>query len=101
MLSHRPRRRAVDEGDAVTIAIVDYGMGNLRSVARAIERVGGKPEVTEDPEVVGRSDALVVPGVGHFGACMRDIAHNGLDVAIRDFAATDRPVFGVCLGMQV
>ena len=85
----------------MTIAIVDYGMGNLRSVARAIERVGGKPEVTEDPEVVGRSDALVVPGVGHFGACMRDIAHHGLDVAIRDFAATDRPVFGVCLGMQV
>ncbi|MBI2238653.1 MAG: imidazole glycerol phosphate synthase subunit HisH [Actinobacteria bacterium] len=83
------------------IAILDYGMGNLRSVARAVERVGGKAEIAADPEAVARADALVVPGVGHFGACMLNLAHNGLDGAVRDFASSDRPVFGVCLGMQV
>jgi glutamine amidotransferase len=85
----------------VTIAILDYGMGNLRSVARAVERVGGAPEVVDDPGAVLRADALVVPGVGHFGACMRNLTDRGLDGAIRDFAATGRPLFGVCLGMQV
>lgn len=85
----------------MTIAVVDYGMGNLRSVARAIERVGGKPEVTEDPASVAAADALVVPGVGHFGACMRNLADRGLDRAIVEFTSTGRPVLGVCLGMQV
>ncbi len=83
------------------IAILDYGMGNLRSVARAVERVGGEAEIAADPEAVARADALVVPGVGHFGACMRNLAHHGLDGAVREFASSDRPVFGVCLGMQV
>jgi glutamine amidotransferase len=85
----------------VTIAVLDYGMGNLRSVARAVEKVGGKPEITGDAQSVLAADALVVPGVGHFGACMRNLAHHGLDRAVRDFAASGRPVFGVCLGMQV
>jgi glutamine amidotransferase len=84
-----------------TVAILDYGMGNLRSVARAVERVGGKPDVTDDAAAVARADALVVPGVGHFGACMRSLRERGLDAAIRGFAAGGRPVFGVCLGMQV
>jgi glutamine amidotransferase len=85
----------------VTIAILDYGMGNLRSVARAVERVGGASDVVDDPGAVLRADALVVPGVGHFGACMRNLTDRGLDGAIRDFAATGRLLFGVCLGMQV
>jgi glutamine amidotransferase len=84
-----------------TVAILDYGMGNLRSVARAVEHVGGKPDVSDEPAAVARADALVVPGVGHFGACMRNLRERGLDRAIRRFAATGRPVFGVCLGMQV
>jgi glutamine amidotransferase len=83
------------------IAILDYGSGNLHSVSRALARVGGDPIVTGDPAEVARSDALVIPGVGHFGSCMRAICHHSLDEAIRAFRATGRPVFGVCVGMQV
>lgn len=85
----------------MTVAILDYGMGNLRSVARAIEHVGGKPEVTDDADVALASSALIVPGVGHFGACVRNLTDRGLDMVVRDYAASGRPVFGVCVGMQV
>ena len=85
----------------MTIAILDYGMGNLRSVARAIERVGGVPEIVDEAGAALAADALVVPGVGHFGACMRNLMDRGLDGAIRDFAATGRHLFGVCVGMQI
>jgi imidazole glycerol-phosphate synthase subunit HisH len=84
-----------------TIAVVDYGSGNLHSVSRAIARVGGTVLVTRDARRIAAADALVIPGVGHFGACMRAICHHGMDRAIEDFRATGRPVFGVCVGMQV
>ncbi len=83
------------------IAVLDYGMGNLRSVARALEHAGGQVTVTAEPAVVQGADALVVPGVGAFGACMRNLRTSGLDEAICDFARTGRPLLGVCLGMQV
>ena len=83
------------------IAILDYGMGNLRSVARAIAQVGGRGEVTSDPAQARRADAMVVPGVGAFGACMRGLRLTGLDAVVRELAAGARPVLGVCLGMQV
>ena len=83
------------------IAVLDYGMGNLHSVARAIAKVGGRPEVVGDPASIATADALVIPGVGAFGACMRALVARGLDRAILRFVATGRPVFGVCLGMQV
>lgn len=76
-------------------------MGNLRSVARAVERAGGRPHVTADPGEVMGADALVVPGVGAFGACLANLRGAGLDEAVRRFVATGRPVLGVCLGMQV
>lgn len=85
----------------MTIAVLDYGMGNLRSVARAIEHVGGTLEVTRDADAVLRASALVVPGVGHFGACMRNLRTAGLDTTLETFTRTGRPVFGVCVGMQV
>ncbi len=85
----------------MTIAILDYGMGNLRSVARAIERVGGAPEVVNEAGAALAADALVVPGVGHFGACMRNLLDRQLDGAVRSFAASGRPLFGVCVGMQI
>ncbi|HSJ50522.1 MAG TPA: imidazole glycerol phosphate synthase subunit HisH [Actinomycetota bacterium] len=85
----------------MTIAILDYGMGNLRSVARAIEHVGGKPEITEDAEAALVADGLVVPGVGHFGACVRNLRERGLDRAVLEFAESGRPLFGVCVGMQI
>ncbi|MGZ4151655.1 MAG: imidazole glycerol phosphate synthase subunit HisH [Actinomycetota bacterium] len=86
---------------APTIAVLDYGMGNLHSVARAIAKVGGNADVTSDRGRVDAADALVIPGVGAFGACMRALARRTLDDAIRGFVASGRPVFGVCLGMQV
>jgi imidazole glycerol-phosphate synthase subunit HisH len=85
----------------VTIAILDYGMGNLRSVARAIEHVGGKPDVTDEGATALAADGLVVPGVGHFGACIRNLRERGLDRVVREFAESGRPMFGVCVGMQV
>ncbi|MEX2203313.1 MAG: imidazole glycerol phosphate synthase subunit HisH [Actinomycetota bacterium] len=87
--------------DAATIAVIDYGMGNLRSVARAIEHAGGRALVTERSGAALAADGLVVPGVGHFGACMRNLRERGLDAVVKDFASTGRPVFGVCVGMQV
>jgi glutamine amidotransferase len=85
----------------MTIAIVDYGMGNLRSVARAVEHVGGTALVTDDAARALDADGLIVPGVGHFGACMRNLRERGLDAAVKEFASSGKPVFGVCVGMQV
>ena len=85
----------------MTIAILDYGTGNLRSVARALEHVGGSAIVTSDPEQALEAHGLVVPGVGHFGACMANLRERGLDAVVKDFAASGRAVFGVCVGMQV
>lgn len=87
--------------NAPRVAILDYGSGNLHSVSRAIVRVGGEAVVTGDADAVDAADALVIPGVGHFGACMRAIVERGHDVTIRAFEASARPVFGVCVGMQV
>ena len=83
------------------IAILDYGSGNLHSVSRAIAKVGGDVDVTSDPSRVASADALVIPGVGHFGQCVRALADRGLDRAASAFAATGRPVVGVCVGLQV
>jgi glutamine amidotransferase len=85
----------------VTIAILDFGMGNLLSVERALRHVGADAEITGDPARALGADALVVPGVGHFGACMRGLEERGLGTAVRGFAAGGRPVFGVCVGLQV
>ena len=84
-----------------SIAVLDYGMGNLRSVQRALERVGARPDVTSEPVVARRADALVVPGVGAFGACMRGLRDRELDAVVTEFARGERPVLGVCLGLQV
>jgi len=83
------------------IAILDYGMGNLRSVARAVERVGGEAVITGDPAVASGAEAMIVPGVGAFGACMRNLEAAGLDATIKEFASSGRPLLGVCLGLQV
>jgi glutamine amidotransferase len=83
------------------IGILDYGMGNLRSVARAVERVGGEAVVTSEPDEASGTDALVVPGVGAFAACVAGLRDSGLDRVVVDAVAADRLVLGVCLGMQV
>lgn len=83
------------------IAVLDYGMGNLHSVSRALATTGADVAVTADAAETLRADALVIPGVGHFGACMRALRAGGLDTVAKDFVGTGRPVFGVCVGMQV
>jgi glutamine amidotransferase len=83
------------------IAVLDYGSGNLHSVSRALAHVGAEPVVTGDPQRVSAADAIVIPGVGHFGHCVRAIRDRGLDRAIAGCVGTGKPVFGVCVGMQV
>jgi glutamine amidotransferase len=83
------------------IAVLDYGMGNLHSVSRAIAKVGGAPEIVGSADDAGNADAIVVPGVGAFGACVRALRDARFDAVIREFVAGERPVLGVCLGLQV
>lgn len=80
--------------------VLDLGMGNLRSVARALERAGGRVTVSSDPEVVARAPRLVVPGQGHFADCARAMS-GALGQACREQIASGRPYLGLCLGMQV
>jgi glutamine amidotransferase len=84
-----------------TIALVDYGMGNLRSVARAFERVGRQVRVTGKADEVRAADRVVVPGVGSARDAMTALRGAGLDDALRDHIAAGRPYLGLCLGMHV
>jgi imidazole glycerol-phosphate synthase subunit HisH len=86
---------------APRIAVVDYGMGNRRSVVKAFEHVGATVALTADPEQIASADGLVVPGVGAFGAGMASLTAAGLDRVIVAAAAGGRPVLGICLGMQL
>jgi glutamine amidotransferase len=83
------------------IAIIDAGIGNLRSVQKAFEHLGATPTVTNDPAVVGRTDAVVLPGVGAFGDGMQGLRARGLDRAVLDAVARGVPVFGICVGLQL
>jgi glutamine amidotransferase len=83
----------------VTIAIVDYGAGNLASVKRAFDVLRTRSEVTADPEFIARADKIVVPGVGHFAATVA-LETSGLKQIIRDQIARGKPLLGICLGMQ-
>jgi glutamine amidotransferase len=88
-------------GGARPVVVVDYGRGNLFSVCQAVAKVGGAPALSSDPAVVGRAERVILPGVGAFGDAMAGLRARGLDDAVKAFAATDRPLLGVCLGMQL
>jgi glutamine amidotransferase len=81
--------------------VVDYGVGNLYSVARAIEKVGGIPRLTNNLAEIAAADRLVLPGVGAFPDGMRGLCDADLDSAVVDFAKMGRPLLGICLGMQM
>jgi glutamine amidotransferase len=83
------------------IAVVDYGAGNLRSVAKALLRSGFDPQVTGDPEALRRADGVVLPGVGAFADAMSALRSAGLDTALREVIAGGRPYLGFCLGLQL
>jgi len=83
------------------IAIIDYGMGNLGSVRKALERLGYTVEITSDPKVVGQASGLILPGVGAFGDGYRGLVDRGLVDVVRTAALNGRPFLGVCLGLQL
>ena len=83
------------------IAIVDVCSGNLRSVERALQRVGAEVVVTRDPDIVRRADKIVVPGQGAFGVFMHELVARGLGDVLREAIASGRPYLGICLGLQV
>lgn len=83
------------------IAILDYGSGNLRSALRAFETTGKKVLLTSDPDLAANADALVVPGVGAFGACMAGLKAVNGDQIIKSRLAAGKPSLGICVGMQI
>jgi imidazole glycerol-phosphate synthase subunit HisH len=83
------------------VVVVDYGMGNLYSVCRALEHVGAEAVLTEDPGVVLDAERVVLPGVGAFRDGMHELKRRGLDSALREYGAGDRMMLGICLGMQM
>ncbi|MBI1909253.1 MAG: imidazole glycerol phosphate synthase subunit HisH [Deltaproteobacteria bacterium] len=83
------------------IAVVDYGMGNLRSVAKALETVRATVEITRDPKKIKTADRLVLPGVGAFADCMANLKKFSLIEPLKEFIASGRPFLGVCLGLQL
>jgi glutamine amidotransferase len=88
-------------GGEPNTVIIDYGMGNLRSVEKAIAAVGGRPVISKDPDVIRRSERLVLPGVGAFGDAMENLEKSGIDQAIRQAVAAGTPLLGLCLGLQL
>jgi glutamine amidotransferase len=85
----------------VRLGLVDYGMGNRRSMQKSLERAGATVVLSGDHDALRATDGLVVPGVGAFAAAMRALADTGLDELVRDRAAAGVPVLGACLGMQL
>lgn len=83
------------------IAIIDYGMGNLHSVSKAVERLGYEAVVSSDAAVIMEADGTILPGVGAFGDAMANLRATGLDAVTRDYAASGKPLLGICLGMQL
>jgi glutamine amidotransferase len=83
------------------IAVLDYGIGNLRSAEKALQKVGGDARLTRDPAFVASADAVVLPGVGAFGACMDALRGAGLEDVVYGAVDSGRPFLGICVGMQM
>jgi imidazole glycerol-phosphate synthase subunit HisH len=86
---------------APRIAVVDYGIGNLRSAEKALQHLGADAALTSDASAIEQADAVVLPGVGAFGACMRALRAAGLEAVTRSAAIDGRPFLGICIGMQM
>jgi imidazole glycerol-phosphate synthase subunit HisH len=83
------------------IAVVDYGIGNLRSAEKALQHLGADATLTAEADAIAAADAVVLPGVGAFGACMRALRDSGLEPVAKEAATDGRPFLGVCVGMQM
>ena len=86
---------------AARVAVLDYGIGNLRSAQKALEKVGADAVLTSDAREVSAADAVVLPGVGAFGACMDALRTSGLEPVVHDAVASGVPFLGICVGMQM
>lgn len=84
-----------------TVGLIDYGMGNLHSVSKALEHVGGSVRRVKQPDDLQGCARVVLPGVGAFRDCIHALRHNAMDEAIGAYIATGKPFLGICLGMQV
>ncbi|KEQ11783.1 imidazole glycerol phosphate synthase subunit HisH [Endozoicomonas numazuensis] len=87
-----------------TVAVIDYGMGNLHSASKALEHVASsdtRVKVTSDPKVIQQADHVVLPGVGAIRDCMAEIRAKGVDDVVREVVESQRPLLGICVGMQV
>lgn len=82
-------------------AILDYDAGNVRSAKRGFDAAGADAVVTSEASVASAADLLVIPGVGHFAACLTSLRRSGLQEVVSAFIADQRPVFGICVGMQL
>jgi len=83
------------------ITIVDYQMGNLRSVQKAVERAGVEAKISSDPHEIASAERLILPGVGAFGDAISEIRNRDLEQPLLDFLAADKPFLGICLGLQL
>ncbi|MDX8405751.1 MAG: imidazole glycerol phosphate synthase subunit HisH [Mariprofundus sp.] len=83
------------------IGLINYGMGNLHSVAKALEKAGGRVELVSDADALKNYDRIVLPGVGAFRDCVDALKQTGMDVALKERLAAGTPFLGICLGMQV
>jgi glutamine amidotransferase len=90
-----------DGGRATRIAILDYGMGNLRSVEKALERVGASAAITADRDEARGADGIILPGVGAFPAAMRSVHELGLGELVAEHLEAGKPALGICLGLQL
>jgi imidazole glycerol-phosphate synthase subunit HisH len=84
-----------------TIAVVDYGMGNLHSVCKALEKAGATPKITDSPKVIEQADAVVLPGVGAFDPAVQHLRSLSLEQPIKNAIASGKPFLGICLGLQI
>jgi imidazole glycerol-phosphate synthase subunit HisH len=85
----------------VNIAVLDYGIGNLRSAEKALQHVGGDAALTADVKQIENASAVVLPGVGHFGRCMKALRASGLEGPAWDAVRAGKPFMGICIGMQM
>jgi glutamine amidotransferase len=88
-------------GAGPRVAVLDYGIGNLRSAEKALQRVGADAALTADLRRIAAADGLVLPGVGAFGRCMQALRATGLDAVCTEAASAGRPFLGICVGMQL
>lgn len=90
-----------DRQDRPLIAVLDYGIGNLRSAQKGLQFVGADAQLTSDKKLIADAQAVVLPGVGNFGACMTALRQAGLEDSVHTAVASNRPFLGICVGMQM